>query len=616
MEGIYFRHDKPRMFQRFLVRDIHDSIAAGTPIFANAPTGSGKTDAALSAAVTYAVANNKTVFFLTPKISQHKIAMQVVKGIAEKHSLDLRAVDIVGRKHCCLDDALLELEGESFYHACEKKRRKGECTFYRRARGYNPFEEKMANKLFRKVLREYGSGKMHHELITLAMKRGACPYEWLLMLGEHSDVVIADYYHFMVPSIRTNILGKMNKRVQDCVVVVDEAHNLPKRIREYLSSTVSYFLLKRVEKEMKILKLDPPPLADQFSMWAGEMLDENRETVVRADDFVKFMLRFGLTYEELSEYFSDVGFSYIEETGKKSAAFRFSVFLSSWQGMDESCVRIVRKKNGYHSLSKRLLDPSVATAVLTGCARVVLMSGTLVPLEMHRDVLGFHPGTALLRKYPSPFPSASLLNIITKGVTTRYSERDEKNFTRIAGMIDEIIRATPGGTALFFPSYTVLKGILPFLGSGHFFVQEEGMSPSEIRELLHDFSDGGVLCAVQGGSLAEGVDYAGGQIKTAVVVGVALEEMDTEVKALVDYYQKKFGKGWEYGYAYPAAIKAIQAAGRGRRKESDRVAVVYMDERFTWKDYNWIIDRKNPVVVTENPVEHIREFWKGFAGFK
>ena len=95
---------------------------------------------------------------------------------------------------------------------------------------------------------------MHHELIALAMKHGACPYEWLLMLGEHSNVVIADYYQFMIPFIRSNILGKMNKRVEDCIVIIDEAHNLSRRIREYLSSSVSYPLLRRVEKEMRLLE--------------------------------------------------------------------------------------------------------------------------------------------------------------------------------------------------------------------------------------------------------------------------------------------------------------------------------------------------------------------------
>ena len=115
---------------------------------------------------------------------------------------------------------------------------------------------------------------------------------------------------------------------------------------------------------------------------------------------------------------------------------------------------------------------------------------------------------------------------------------------------------------------------------------------------------------MQGGSLSEGVDYPEGEIKTAVIVGVALEEMDVETRALIDYYDEKFGRGWDYGYIYPGTIKALQAAGRGRRKETDRVAVVYMDERFRWNKYNWILNKDERIIVTDRPGDAVGSFWE------
>ena len=136
------------------------------------------------------------------------------------------------------------------------------------------------------------------------------------------------------------------------------------------------------------------------------------------------------------------------------------------------------------------------------------------------------------------------------------------------------------------------------------------MKPNEIRGMLKDFKAGGVLCGVQGGSLSEGIDYCDGEIKTVVIVGVALESMDVEIRALIDYYDEKFGRGWDYGYLYPGTIKALQAAGRARRKEEDRVAVVYMDERFKWNKYNWILDRDERIVVTGSPEDEVALFWR------
>jgi DNA excision repair protein ERCC-2 len=94
-----------------------------------------------------------------------------------------------------------------------------------------------------------------------------------------------------------------------------------------------------------------------------------------------------------------------------------------------------------------------------------------------------------------------------------------------------------------------------------------------------------------------------------VIVGVALDEMGLESRALIDYYDERFGRGWDYGYLYPGTIKALQAAGRARRKESDRVAIVYMDERFKWSKYSWILSRDERTIVTGAPEAAVEDFW-------
>src|SRR5512135_3359002 len=122
--ALYFRHGSVRPHQKELMEDMHRAISERRIFMADAPTGLGKTDAAITAALSFAVENGKTVFFLTPKISQHKIAMDVVNGIVSKHSLKARAVDMVGRSHCCIDENLLALDNESFHTACARKRQK------------------------------------------------------------------------------------------------------------------------------------------------------------------------------------------------------------------------------------------------------------------------------------------------------------------------------------------------------------------------------------------------------------------------------------------------------------------------------------------------------------
>jgi DNA excision repair protein ERCC-2 len=658
-----FRHDSVRLHQKELMEDIYAAMGEGRNFMAQAPTGMGKTDAALSAAITSALEHDRTVFFLTPKISQHKIALEVVRGIAKKHAVKLRAVDVVGRFHCCIDDSLSRLDNESFQNACARRRKKQECIFYGNARGYGRQGEAMAELKFRKALEGYGTAKSHDEMVSTGRQQGCCPYEWLLKLGESSNVIIADYYHLMVPKIRDIFLAKVKKRLEDSIIIIDEAHNLAGRVRESMSGSVNTFTFMRVKKEMRASGLDSGPVDEEFALWAGRILGTDEERMVSPGSLGDFMAGFGLTIEEVLPKLSEAGFAFVEKTGRKSACLNLAGFLAAWDEGGEGCVRVLRRKHGNFFLSRRLLDPSPATRILNSCASSVLMSGTLLPLQMHRDILGLDPVRTTMKSYPSPFSSDSIVNIVTPGVTTRYSRRGDEEYAAIAGRLDAVVAATPGGTAVFFPSYVVMDAVLPVMRSRNLLVQRSGMKPQEIRQMLKDFrsgwhgasatadghgdgygdgrgaghagrclggqgtrvaaahppwaaagrvltGDGCVLCGVQGGSLAEGVDYCDGEIKSIVIVGVALDELDVESRALIAYYDGKFGRGWDYGYLYPGTIKALQAAGRARRKEGDRVAVVYMDERFQWDKYSWILNRKEKIIVTESPDEEVSDFWK------
>jgi DNA excision repair protein ERCC-2 len=394
--------------------------------------------------------------------------------------------------------------------------------------------------------------------------------------------------------------------MENAIVIVDEAHNLAARVRDYLSSSVNTFTMRRVAKELRAVGLKPPQLDQFFDDWVKNALGKKEEASVAKEDFYSYLSLFDSDFYSSLE---DAGIAYATSTGKRSACLRFIEFMESWDNEME-CIRLAKRSEfGFH-LSKRMLDPSELTAALNAIHSSILMSGTLIPLEMHRDVLGLDKNKTVMKTYPSPFSKSSILNIICAGMTTRYPERTHENYESMAEKINKIAECTPGGVAVFFPSYSVLDAIVPLLKASELFIQESDMKPRETKQLLDDFrKKGGMLCGVQGGSLSEGIDYSKGEIKTIVIVGIALEEMSLEVEALIDYYNKKFGKGWEYGYLYPGTIKALQAAGRGRRKDDDRVAVVYMDERFKWKKYCWIFDRNEKLILTSEPERYVKEFW-------
>ncbi|MGB9719131.1 MAG: ATP-dependent DNA helicase [Candidatus Anstonellales archaeon] len=607
MVKTYFRHEKLRKYQDALVNDVYEAIEEKMHLLAHAPVGLGKTDAVLSPALTYALENNLDVFFLTPKISQHKIALDVVKGIEEKYGIKIPVADVVGRRHMCIHPALEELDQDSFYQACEKMRKKELCPYYEKSRGYTKVQQQKAGELFKKL---FCNACSHLEIMEMGKKHEACPYEWTLELAKKARVIVADYFHLTIPGVRQLFLLKTKKSLEKSIIIVDEAHNLPKRVRDQLSTTINSFTMMRVDKEMKQLGLESAKMEKTFNEWGRETAKERKEMLVEKEMLNSFITHYNMKGEEMADYFETIGLEWVERTTRKSYCLKLAKFLKNWQGEEISAVRILRKKDGYFSLSKKFLDPSVSTSELGKAHSLIMMSGTLLPLEMYRDVLGLEEKRTVMKQYSSPFSKGNKVNIIVEGVTTKYSRRNFEEYEKFAERIDNIARATPGGTAVFFASYKVMNNVLPLIKTRPVFAQRERMRPREVYEIFKRFSEeGGLLCAVQGGSLSEGIDYNKGQIKTVVVAGIALEEMGLEIEALIDYYQDKFGKGWEYGYIYPAIMKAMQAGGRAIRKHTDRAAIVYMDERFKWKNYKKLFPADENFVISSEPEKYVEKFW-------
>ena len=121
---------------------------------------------------------------------------------------------------------------------------------------------------------------------------------------------------------------------------------------------------------------------------------------------------------------------------------------------------------------------------------------------------------------------------------------------------------------------------------------------------------GAVLLAVAGGSFSEGIDLPGDLLKGVIIVGLPLAKPDLETQELINYYDKRFSKGWDYGYTAPALIKTLQSAGRCIRSETDRGIVVFMDERYVWQNYKKCFSSDLNIIIEKDPIKKIEEFFK------
>ncbi|MBI4439006.1 hypothetical protein HY640_03695, partial [Candidatus Woesearchaeota archaeon] len=121
-----------RESQQDMMHDVAAAVSAGKHLVADAPTGLGKTIAALFPAVEYAVANGKSVFFLTSRLSQHKAAVETLK-LMKGGGNSFKAVDIVGKKHLCSHDTA-DMDAGMFNNFCTAMIKDKRCSYYKHAR--------------------------------------------------------------------------------------------------------------------------------------------------------------------------------------------------------------------------------------------------------------------------------------------------------------------------------------------------------------------------------------------------------------------------------------------------------------------------------------------------
>lgn len=611
-----FPHEKIRATQDALMTEVQRAVGEGKCLVAHAPTGLGKTAATLPIALKKAIDDGKTVFFLTSRHTQHRIAIDTLKEIKKKHKLDVVTLDIIGKKWMCPVPGVQMLGSGDFVEYCKKQKEEGKCEFYTKTRKKNkPTTE--AN---------YAAGELVErspvhieELMSYCGDRELCPYEMSILIGGKAKVIVADYYYIFSEGIRSNFLGKIEKNLEDCIIIIDEAHNLPGRIRELNTHKLNTFIMERALKEARKFGYDEilSALGHINSVLEELGQDVDEEILIKKERFTELVSK-EVDYEQLIGDLEALA-EEVREHQKTSMCGVVANFLLHWMGEDEGYARIFKidyfRDKKQFILTYRCLDPSITTKeIIENAYSVIAMSGTLTPAEMYRDILGM-PKDTLIREYKSPFPRKNKLMLVVPKTTTKFTKRSNEQFRNIAEETAEIVNSIPGNTALFFPSYQI-KDVV----ANHFnirskktvFSEKTNMTKEEKEGLLDEFkkykNTGAALLAVASGSFGEGIDLPGDFLKAVVVVGLPLSKPDLETQELIKYYDKKFSKGWDYGYLVPAMNKCLQSAGRCIRSETDRGVIVFLDERFAWPNYSKFFP-KGETEITVNHIGKIKEFF-------
>jgi DNA excision repair protein ERCC-2 len=610
-ERLPFPHAAPRPIQEKIMDSVRTALRNGENLIAEAPTGSGKTAAALHPAVVEGLTTGRQVVFLTSKTLQQKMAVSSLVAMNERvfHSVQVRA-----KERMCANDRIL----------CHEE-------FCRFAKDY-PAKMERSNLL----------GRLHDSYAHLdpdtvfeeARREEVCPFEVQLETAQRADAIVADYNYVFEPAAALRHLT--GEDLREAILLIDEAHNLPDRARQIFSPEIR-------EADLAVLRdrllLQPGELFHDLADSVEELLrivaeraeelpEDEADCIGEVEPPADAVFALRLAWEEkLMRYLAwkrETRLAMVDDPvlDFHFALQRFAAVLANF-GPDFTCVAERRAALGGARLALVCLDPArVLSPIFRQASSTILLSATLTPPEAIQRVLGLDPERTSSISLPPPFPPENRKVLIVPSVRTTYTAR-EKNYPRIAKLLAEMSDAHSGNDLVLFPSYRFLTEVsarMPPTRS-QLLVQRPDLSEYERQQLLRALESpppgGTLLFAVSGGMYAEGVDYPGELLSAVIVVSPALPQVSFERELLRRYFDERDESGFDFAYLQPGMTRVVQAAGRLIRSETDRGVIALLCARFLEEPYasrlprDWYGETPSELA-TRRPADEIREFFERY----
>lgn len=581
--------------QRRMALDIYHAVKKEQQLIVEAPTGIGKTMAAVFPAVK-AMGNGLTdkFFYLTAKTTGRAVAEKALTDL-RGNGLKFKSLTLTAKDKICFNPD----------SACNGE----ECQF---ARGFY-------DRINEAVETTFQQESLTRETIeTAARQFNVCPFEFSLELSLWVDSIICDYNYAFDPRVYLRRFFGEENIEKKYTFLVDEANNLVDRSREMFSAELfkqSFLELRRAVKK------DIPKMFQALGKINSRLVQlrkeckEERGAMAREtypDEFLPLLRRFiRVTEKWLSR---NIKTAYRDEI--LNLYFDVSWFLKVSDFYDGNYATCLEETDNDFRLKLFCIDPSLLlTEAFLRCGSAIFFSATLSPVDYFRQILGCAAEAKELI-LPSPFPWSNLCLPVADRISTLYKYR-ERTKMEVAQTIDTLVKQQPGNYLVFFPSYKYMKTVHGLFAVMNPFkkilVQSPGMTEGERDEFLETFSEDNAAAgktlvgfAVMGGIFGEGIDLVGDRLSGAVIVGVGLPGISLERELIKEYFTNLQGTGFEYAYLYPGMNRVFQAAGRVIRTEDDRGVVLLIGHRFSTHQYRILFPRQwRPIRIRDQ--RHLQE---------
>ena len=587
--------------QKEMMGHVYRSIHSEGVLFAQAPTGSGKTIATIFPAIkAIGQGDGERIFYLTAKTVTRTVARDTFSLLEEKGYRGKTVIITAKDKMCPLEE-----------RKCNPK----DCPY---AKGhFDRINDAIYDLLQSKDLFDAS------DILEFAKERMVCPFELNLDLSSWSDNIICDYNYVFDPNVYLKRFFAEGDRSEG-IFLVDESHNLIERGREMYSETLVKEDFLKIKKYFKVYQGGITKGLDKCNkdllLWK-RMLEDAFLYVEDMDAFVLHLVNLCNAFERFFEKGIEV--EHMDEV--LEFYFKLRNFINLTEGLDAR-YKIYVDYNDKSEFCIHLfcVDPSYQLQQRIDKANsVVFFSATLLPLRYYTKLLCTNE-TPYAIYVDSIFPKENRKIFIGRDVTSKYTRRNKDQYKNIASYIYEVTKQKTGNYMIFAPSYSFMENVLEaytkdFLEDEIILQQNSYMTEEERDAFLEEFRsdhEASLLgFCVLGGIFSEGIDLTGEHLIGSIVIGTGLPQISNERKIISDYFDLVDGNGFYYSYLYPGMNKVMQAAGRVIRTMEDRGVIGLLDERFLHSEYQNTFPKEWDdicVATKETAGDVVSEFWNIF----
>jgi len=561
-----FPFSSMRSAQRQMAESVYKACRLGRNLTIEAPTGTGKTLAAIFPALKSMSGKNiHSLFFLTMKTTGQVAAIEALEQLDPKHELSI--VSLAAKNRMCL----------SSDSPCD-----GEFCPY--AKDYFNKRNKVKHKLFNKTAWTADT------LTQLAEENMICPYylsqDWAIW----ADVIIGDInYIYDTTAVQPYLLKEIDNQA---TILIDESHNLIDRGRmifstRFYGSELQELIHQCPKAIQKRLRRIQTKLRDTCRGQSAALVYEPPVSLVQTmRDFIAespVLLRENPTFEPSNLWqefiFTCARFVRLHELADPGDfCWRFTDGKPDGRKAELICLNPAKLLMSKHNLVNN----------------VVAFSATLKPWTYSNQLNGLQH--AITEELPSPFLAEQSQVFIARDISTRFKDRESLPI-KLKDTLAKVTNSSKN-SMVFFSSYQQLRSCVSALTlPSKCIIQNSDWTNIEREELLKRFKTDSelTLFTVLGGVFSEGIDLPGVQLEQVIIVGPGLPQVNETNNAVRNLMDSQGLPGFDFAYVFPGLQKVLQAAGRCVRTENDVGSIILIDDRFEqyrqngWLPVHWSI---------------------------